>query len=60
VVDFENAILDLFEKNRITIQDALWTVDLLDTDCLAFVVIFYYNSKEIFGLFQSQKYEAFL
>jgi hypothetical protein len=28
-LDFENAILDLFEKNRITIQDAktvLWTL----------------------------------
>jgi uncharacterized DUF497 family protein len=28
-LDFENAILDLFEKNRITIQDAkivLWTI----------------------------------
>jgi hypothetical protein len=29
LLDFENAILDLFEKNRITIQDAktvLWTL----------------------------------
>ena len=29
LLDFENAILDLFEKNRITIQDAkivLWTI----------------------------------
>jgi hypothetical protein len=29
LLDFENAVLDLFEKNRITIQDAktvLWTL----------------------------------
>ena len=29
LIDFENAVLDLFEKNRITIQDAkvvLWTL----------------------------------
>jgi len=28
LLDFENAILDLFEKNRITIQDAkiVWTL----------------------------------
>jgi uncharacterized DUF497 family protein len=29
LLDFENAILDLFEKNRLTIQDAktvLWTL----------------------------------
>jgi hypothetical protein len=29
LLDFENAILDLFEKNRITVQDAkivLWTL----------------------------------
>jgi len=29
LLDFENAILDLFEKNRITIEDAktvLWTI----------------------------------
>jgi hypothetical protein len=29
MLDFENAILDLFEKNRITVQDAkivLWTL----------------------------------
>ena len=29
LLDFENAILDLFEKNRITIQDAkivIWTL----------------------------------
>jgi len=49
--------------NRITEikESKTMTADLLDTDCLAFVVIFHdTNSKEIFGLFQSQKYEAFL
>jgi hypothetical protein len=33
LLDFENAILDLFEKNRITIQDAkivLWTLTNCD------------------------------
>jgi hypothetical protein len=35
LLDFENAILDLFEKNRITIQDAkiaLWTLTAIYED----------------------------